>query len=249
MPIELISQVQMDAAVKAAVEQRHARIGAGGAPQGALREGGGVDGVGCGPSIGPIDMRRDNGSVDWLIPKSPRLALARALGVDMVPFEFIITGNFSASGSPPVLTDQGPNKPISRDVLLYRIGVDIQVPSAFTADEFQPLWQALYCQTSGIQAAVNIYGAQRRRMNYAPLREVPFYCSSDEPWVITEDQIPSMDFNVTTPLPFAPLTITVTFTGKTPATDTTFRMSSVDAFNCLEKMGYCVATARALWGC
>jgi hypothetical protein len=234
---EPLTHAAIMAAVGAVAERRS--LGAGSSSVGA---GSPVTGAGCG------DMRRDNGSVDWLIPKSPRLALARALGVDMVPFVFTISVNFSAAGS-ATITDQGPNKPISRDVLLYAIDIDLQNPAGFTGDEFKPQSDFFFAYTSGIQAAVNIYGAQKRRMPYAPLRAVNHYCSPDEPWVVTEEQIPSMDFTTTTPLPFAGITVTVSFVGKTPATDTTFRMSPVDAFNCLEQMGYQVDYARRLWGC
>jgi hypothetical protein len=194
------------------------------------------------------DLRRDNGSVEYLIPKSPRLALARALNIDMVPYPFTITCNFSAAGNNQTLTDQGPNRTISRDVLLYGIDVDIQVPTAFTGDELKPVSDFFFDYTSGIQAAINIYGKDRRRMAYAPLRAINKYCSPDEPWVVSEEQIPSMDFTTTTALPFAGTTITVTFIGKTPAVDTVYRMSPSDAYDGLAKLGYCVDTARAVWG-
>jgi hypothetical protein len=202
---------------------------------------------GSGPG-GCGDLRRDNGTVEWLIPKSPRLALARALQVDMVPFEFVIQANFAAAGQ-VTLTDQGPAKPISRDVLLYGIDVDIQNPAGFTADELKPLSDFFYDITSGIQAAINIYGDQRRRMTYFPLRAVPKLCSPEEPWCVFEEQIPSMDFTTTTDLPFAGMTVFVTFIGKTPSFDTTYRMSPSDAFCALEELGYCVEPARRLWGC
>jgi hypothetical protein len=195
------------------------------------------------------DRRRDDGSVEWLIPKSPRLALARALGVDMVPYVFTISGTFSASGGSQTLPDQGPNKSISRDVLLYAIDIDIQNPNGFPGDEFKPQSDFFFAYTSGLQAAINIYGNERRRMTYAPLRAVNKYCSPEEPWVIQEEQIPSIDFTTTTPLPYSQITINVAFIGKTPAIDTTFRMSPIDAFNCLERMGYCVDHAKSLWGC
>lgn len=193
------------------------------------------------------DLRRDNGSVEYLIPKSPRLALARALNIDMVPYPFTISCNFSAAGT-ATLTDQGPNRTISRDVLLYGIDVDIQVPSAYTADELKPVSDFFFDYTSGIQAALNMYGKDRRRMSYAPLRALNKYCSPDEPWVISEEQIPSIDFTTTTPLPFAGTTVTVTFVGKTPAVDTTYRMNPTDAYDCLAKLGYCVDSARVIWG-
>src|ERR1700722_129600 len=214
----------------------------------AAKAGGRTLGAGCAGPGGSGDLRRDNGSVDWLIPKSPRLALARAVGVDMVPFEFVISTNFAAAGQ-ATNTDQGPNKPISRDVLLYNIDIDIQSPNAFVGDEFKSQYDYFFAFTSGIQGSLNIYGAQKRNMPYAPLRAFNGYCSPDEPWVVTEEQIPSIDFTTTTALPTAGVVVTVTFIGKTPAIDTTFRMSPVDAINCLAHLGYCVDPARKLWGC
>ena len=230
------ARAAVEACVRAASEAKEAgrKLGAGACVADAANGGG--------------DLRRDNGSVEYLIAKSPRLALARALGIDFIPYVFTISANFSVAGQ-STLTEQGPNRTISRDVLLYGIDVDIQTPTAYTADELKPLSDFFFDYTSGIQVAVNIYGAERRRMAYAPLRAVNKYCSPDEPWVISEEQIPTCDFTTTTALPFAGTTVILTFLGKTPAVDTTFRMSSSDAYACLADLGYCVEPAKALLGC
>jgi hypothetical protein len=194
------------------------------------------------------DLRRDDGSVEWLLARAPRLALARALDIDFVPYPFTITCNFASTAAGQVLTDQAPNRTVSRDVLLYGIDVDIQVPTAFTGDELKPVSDFFFDFTSGIQAAVNIYGKDRRSARYCPVRGLNKFCSPDEPWVLLEEQTTMIDFKTTTVLPFAPATLTVTLLGKTPATDAVFRMNVLDAFDCLDKLGFCTDSARCVWG-
>jgi hypothetical protein len=219
-------------------------------------------------------------SVAWLMRKSPRLALARAMGIDFVPYPFTITAKISSNpggggGStvtnnnvgnkgPSVQIDQQTQqgtygfvgtagaglapKQIERDVLIYNMDVDVQAPGA-SYDELNSLSTYFFALTSGMNVNFSVWGKQERIVRSGKLRALSKMCSPDEPFVMLEEQQYSMNFDVgPTALPNLPIVITVTFVGKTPATDDTFRISQGDALDCLERLGYPVsADTRSTW--
>lgn len=190
-----------------------------------------------------------NPQAQALVAKSPRLALACAWDLDFVPYVFTITGTFSTAGSPDPLLALTPSKNIQVDLLVQTIDVDVQTANAFTGDEFKPQNDWYYDATSGIQTRIAIDGYNRRSTPYFPLKALPAFASPEAPWTLLEEQALSMDFSVTTALPSAGTVITVTYVCRTPAGDQVFRMSSTEAFNCLDQLGYCTEWGRKSFGC
>lgn len=184
-----------------------------------------------------------------LVCKSPRLALARAWDVDFVPFVFIVTGTFSTSGAASALLGLQPSKALERDLLITAIDVDIQNPNFNPGDEFKPQADWYYDSTSGIQTRWVIDGYNKRSSPYFPLKALPKCADPRTPWTFLEEQQLTLDFTVTTGLTAAGIVVTATFVSRTPADDSVFRMSSKDAFDNLDALGYFTKTGRKFFGC
>ena len=229
------------------------------------------------------DVRRDDkdhgstaSSVRWLLSKSPRLALARAIGIDFVPYVFQtpttiqpatndIPHAFTSSGPMATHVDEFPAsnpgqilgsskwaKIVEPDVIVQNIDVDLQFPKA-SYDELWSLNNWFIPYANGLRVRFKMTGKQPFKMDYVPLRALNKFCSPHEPWVMLEEQQVSYTLGVAltakdTPLPVLPCVVTVTFIGKTPATDDTFRISQGDALDCLEKLGYEISNdTRSTW--
>lgn len=155
----------------------------------------------------------DDGSVRWMLTKSPRLALARAWQVDLVPFDFTIATTFETAGARPnlgVLSDTD----VDTDVLLTALSVDVQDPAAFEGTVFKAERDCYFAESSGMQVAIEIEGMFRRRIDMVPLRDLKGFASEAQPWILLAEQFFKLDFIPTTALPFAGTTFTVSFIGK-----------------------------------
>lgn len=185
-----------------------------------------------------------------MIRRSPRLALALAEDVRFNPYTFLITNTFATTGSPAALTGTQPSKPITTDLLIEAIDVEIQTPNAFVGDEFKPLSDANYNMTSGIQTRITVEGQAKWAASYFPLRALPLLATETSPWTLLEEQALTLDFNVTTALPtgYSAIVINVTFACKVPSQTAVYRHSQKEACAELDAMGYDTRYARRAFG-
>jgi hypothetical protein len=182
--------------------------------------------------------------IQTLIMRSPWLAYAVYLYGPLVPYPFTITADFTAAGSPaPILNQVSGDDPLDRDILIRKVGVDIQTKDFNTASIFKPEADLAYDYTSGIQATVTQRGAFGRQYDQVPLKDIDGIC----PTVLLNDQKLLVSFFVTTPLPSDSTVVTLTFYGETSLKDAVFRMDPNKIFDCLEQLGYFVDQARKLW--
>lgn len=200
----------------------------------------------AGAESGP-NVQADDGSVQWMLAKSPRLALARAWRIDLVPYDFTIATTFATAGADPnlgVVSDTD----VDTDVLITKVGVDVQDPAAFVGDVFKAERDYYFAITSGMQAAVEIEGRFKRRIDQFPIRDFADFASECEPWILLADQFFKIDFIPTTALPFAGTTFTVSFIGKCCTSPDVIGKSVTACFCELDKLGYDTAAAKRVWG-
>lgn len=199
-------------------------------------------GLGCSNGCAP-------GEVEWLMARSPRLALARAAGVPFDPFVFTLTTTFAATG-------QGTNPDIGangrytgRDVMIHAINVDIQQPNAFVGNVFKNMSDQAFLQTSGLQCTLKVDGVNRWANPYFSLAALPCLIAPSDPWIFTGQQGILMDFNTVTALPTAGTVVTVNLIGVVPSFGRMGDMSMIEACNSLDKRGYDTSEVRPTFGC
>lgn len=190
----------------------------------------------------------DDGSVAWMLTKSPRLALARAWQVDLVPFDFPIATTFGAA--PVTAPNLGvvSNTDVDTDVLITKCSVDVQDPNAFVGTVFKAKRDKDFAETSGMQLAIEIEGMFARRIDSFPIRDVRSLASEAQPWILLAEQFFKLDFIPTTALPFSGTTFTVSFIGKCCVSPDVIGKSYTACLCELEKLGYDVTAARAVFG-
>jgi hypothetical protein len=198
-------------------------------------------GAGC------ADVTRDDGSVEWMMAKSPRLALARAWRIDLVPWDFTIATTFSTASAGPNLGVTSETD-VDTDLLITKVNVDVQDPNAFVGDVFKAERDYYFALTSGMQVGIEIEGMFKRRISPVPIRDLAYFASESQPWILLAEQFFKLDFVPTTALPFAGTTFTVSFIGKC-ATDPSIIGKSYTACFCeLDKLGYNTTQARRVFG-
>lgn len=182
--------------------------------------------------------------IQKLLMRSPWLAYAVYLYGPLVSYPFTITANFTAAGSPaPILNQVSGDDPLDRDILIHKVGVDIQTKDFNAASIFKPEADLAYDYTSGIQATVTQRGAFGKQYDQIPLKDIDALC----PMMLLTEQKLLVSFFVTTPLPSDSTVVTLTFYGETSQKDAVFRMDPNKILDSLEALGYFVDQARAFW--
>ena len=182
--------------------------------------------------------------IQSLLMRSPWLAYAVYLYGPLVSYPFTITADFTASGSPsPILNQVSGDDPLDRDILVRRVGVDIQTKDFATGSIFKPEADLAYDLTSGIQATITQRGAFGKQYDQIPLKDIEGVC----PMMLLTEQKLLVSFFVTTPLPSDSTIVTLTFYGETSVKDAVFRMDINVIMSKLEELGYFVDQARKLW--
>jgi hypothetical protein len=149
---------------------------------------------------------------------SPRMALARALGVPFAPWLINVVALFEAADQ-VLVPDVGSDTKLTQDA--YVDSLVFRVQPQFTAvNQFDTLSQFFLNFQSGIKAKLDIVGAPRYAV--AP-KFTPISTLSDmlgggrwpHGWILTYDQNIEMSFQLSFPLPatptFVPVEVTATF--------------------------------------
>ena len=154
------------------------------------------------------------GPYDLLEMGSPRLALARALGVPFAPWLINCVALFPAVDT-PLVPDVGSDTKLTQDAwvdaLIFRSTV-LRTPT----NQFDTLSDFFLNFQSGIRAKLAVVGAPRYEVapKFTPLSTLSDMIGGGKwphGWVVTYNQNFEMDFATSFPLPFPNIEVTATF--------------------------------------
>lgn len=199
-------------------------VGVGAAPR--------ILGLGCGDGgMGPLAA----GVYSMLAAGSPRLALAKALGIPLAPYMINVRGLFPDT-STAVVPDVGNNEKITQDTLIDGVVFRIFNESVTAnQNQGQPESDFYYNFQSGIEATLAVDGAPRYGVatKYTPLANLAdaFNGSSrvGGGWILTYQNTLKMSFQAKVTLPNAPFEVVFTFRSWIPVWDDLVAMTNREA--------------------
>jgi hypothetical protein len=170
---------------------------------------------------------------------SPRLALAKALGVPLAPWAIRIAATFSTVGQANSM-DNGQDVKLVQDVIIDDIRYQIDNQNTPNGD-FDAFNNAMFAKQSNIEATLKVSGAPRYEVypNFTPLAMIKRPTCG---WILQNTQGLLMSFQSNVSLPFAPIKITFVFEGRTTHWAKLIEMKGRDALVGLQKLGYDVGT-------
>jgi hypothetical protein len=196
-------------------------------------------GMGCVGDGGPLDA----GVYSMLAAGSPRLALAKALGVPLAPYTINCRATFPDT-STSVVPDVGSDIKITQDTLIDAVRYRVtNLSTTANQNQFQAQTDFFFGLQSGIEVLVEVVGAPRYDWvsKYTPLANLAdlFNGNSHWPggWVLTYQQQIKMDFQAKVALPYAPIEVVVTFNAWQPVTGMFVTMSNREACAQLAALG------------
>jgi hypothetical protein len=199
-------------------------------------------GFASGPGLeGPIGL----GVQRMLEAGSPRLALAKSLGVPLAPYAINVRATFPDIDTPGV-PDVGSDVKIVQDTLIDSLIVRVTDDSGTqgTFNVFTPQNNYFYNFQSGIEATLDVQGAPRYAVapNFTPLSNLGDVVNGNSHWpngwILTYQQQLFMSFNARiAPLPFAPLTVVCTYRCWIPIGEMFVQMTNREAFERLAQQG------------
>jgi hypothetical protein len=195
-------------------------------------------GIGCGDGgMGPMAQ----GVYDFLAAGSPRLALARCLGVPFHPYIINVRaafGDATVSNVPSVGSDVIAVQDTLIDAMVVRI-TNLNTP----VQTFQTLSDFFLNFQSGIEATLDVQGKPDYPVapNFTPLSTLADVVtgSSHWPhgWILTYQQQLFMSFKTTFPLGQFPTNVCCTFRGWVPSNDMFVHMKTREAVEQLAAYG------------
>jgi hypothetical protein len=194
------------------------------------------------------------GVYEFLEMGSPRMALARALGVPFAPWGVNVTTVFTQT-APAVQSDIGADTKFTQDV--YVVGVIGRVINQNTPlNQFQTLSDFFANWQNAFQVKLWVAGSPRYGVfeKWTNLGNALDMLAPDWPrgWVLTYDQQIEMSFQSTVALPAAtlPLQIQCTFRTLAPVGEGFSKMTNEDALARLyDACGIEMSAAYAAWHC
>jgi hypothetical protein len=190
--------------------------------------------------MGPLS----GGVYEMLALGSPRLALARALGVRLVPYYFNIRATFDNVDTTDV-PDVGADVKIVTDTLVDSVLVRIFNQSV-TANQntFQAESDFYFNFQSGIEATLDVQGAPRPTLapKFTPLASLADAFNGDAHYprgfILSYQQQLQASFHATVTLPYAPMQVVLTFRSFTTDNDAFTQMTNKQAFEGLMSCGF-----------
>src|SRR5260370_10212022 len=175
---------------------------------------------------------------------SPKIALAKARGVPFAPYVLNLANPVTAATTTTSAAQsfQGGQTRLDQDTIVDRITFEIDCAAAFSGTQLKSLSDFFYGLNSGITATMEVQGAPRYAVApfFTPLRSLCAFLNEAWPfgWVLTNNQIISMQFQQTIAVPTPPLTVTVSFRLWQPLGIEVVGMDNQTARNALVAMGY-----------
>ncbi len=167
----------------------------------------------------------EKGIYDWLQLGYPKLALACAQGIPLVPYYVNVRTTFDNP-------DRNLNPEVGSDVKIVSDTIIDEIAYTITRDrvpqdKFQPQSDYFFSMQSGIEAKINVVGMPRpaiapRFTPLSTLARAPGSGGRNFPhalWVLTYQQQLQVDFLARVQLPDFPTTVVLTFRCLTPQTD------------------------------
>ena len=212
----------------------------------------GVPGLGCGDGgMGPLAT----GVYSMLAAGSPRLALAKAMGLQLAPYMINCRATFpdtSTTGVPDVGSDVKITQDTLIDSMLYRI-----TNQSVTANlnQFQAQSDWYYNWQSGMEATLDVTGAPRYGVTakFMPLATLADAFNGDSRWgggwILSYQQQLKMAFNAKVTIPFAPIEVVVSFRSWIPVWDELVQMTNREAIIRLREAGFDISDQYAARCC
>lgn len=178
---------------------------------------------------------------EFLCAGSPRLALARALGVPLAPYFVNVRADF-ASTDVVDIPATGSDVKIVQDTLVDQLILRITNQSAIAnLSVFQPQSDWFYNFQSGLEATLDVQGAPRYAVapKFTPLATIADCINgsgnwpSKRHWILTYQQQLFMAFHATVTLPFAPIDVTCTYRSWVPVGEAFVGMTNREAMDLL----------------
>jgi hypothetical protein len=178
---------------------------------------------------------------EFLCAGSPRLALARALGVPLAPFLINVRADFPNTDEVDIPAT-GSDVKITQDTLVDQLLLRITNQSAIAnLSVFQPQSDWFFNFQSGLEATLDVQGAPRYAVapRFTPLATIADCVNgsgqwpSKRYWVLTYQQQLFMAFHATVTLPFAPLDVTCTYRSWCPVGEAFVGMTNREAMDLL----------------
>jgi len=213
---------------------------------------GGVPGLGCGDGgMGPLAT----GVYSMLAAGSPRLALAKAMGLQLAPYMVNVRATFpdTATSSVP---DVGSDVKFTQDTLVDTMIYRIENQSA-TANwnVFQAQSDWYYNFQSSIEATLDVLGAPRYAVapKFVPLANLADAFNGDSRWgggwILSYQQQLKMSFNAKVTIPTAPIEVIVSFRCWIPVWDELVQMTNREAIVRLREAGFDISDQYAARCC
>lgn len=178
---------------------------------------------------------------EFLCAGSPRLALARALGVPFAPYMVNVRADFPSTDQVDIPA-VGSDVKIVQDTLVDGLILRITNQSAIAnLSVFQPQSDYFFNFQSGIEATLDVQGAPRYAVapRFTPLATLADavngsgFWPSKRCWVLTYQQQLFMAFHASVNLPFAPLDVTCSFRSWVPVGEAFVGMTNREAMDML----------------
>lgn len=178
---------------------------------------------------------------------SPKLALARALGIRFVPYLIPIKAEFEQQ-DPDLIPSLGSKTKILQDCIVQSLLVKLQNGNA-PDGTFASMRDYFFNYQSGVEATLKIQGAPRYGVaedyiDIALLADVVGNAAEwPNCWILTNNQQPMMSFQSTVKLPFAPYKVTAVLRTWTPEGEWD-HISPAECLAELEKRGIDIGSYR-----
>jgi len=175
----------------------------------------------------------------YLAAGSPRLALARALGVRFAPYMINIVADFDATDV-TMIPATGSDVKICQDTIVDAMVLEVLNESnTANLSVFQPQSDYFYTFQSGLSATLDVQGAPRYTVaeKFTPLKTLCDLVSGTSHWpagwILTYQQQLFMAFEARVTLPFAPIEVTVSFRCRIPTGELFVEMTNNEALQYL----------------
>jgi hypothetical protein len=172
---------------------------------------------------------------------SPRLALAKAIGVPLAPYYINIKATFESTDTvdiPAIGSDVKIVQDTLIDALLIRT---VNESATANLNQFQAQSDWFYNFQSGLEATLDVQGAPRYAVapRFTLLSTIADMVSGQSHWpggwILTYQQQLWMAFHARVTLPYAPITVHATFRGWIPVTEAFVSMTNREALDSLAK--------------
>ena len=195
------------------------------------------------------------GVYTFLAAGSPRLALARAMGIQLAPWMVNVRATFPDTSTSSV-PDVGADSKFTQDTIvqsmLFRI---TNLSQTANQNQFQAQSDWYYNFQSGLEATLDVMGAPRYAVapKFMPIVNLADAFNGSAKvgagWILSYQQQLKMSFNAKVTIPTAPIEVVVTFQTLVPVWDELVQMTNREAIVRLKECGFDISDSYATRCC